>query len=162
GANPGAGGLITISNFTVAILPFVTPWKCETNGFDLGTAWHEVIYNDSGWLSGQSLFYHGVGGPFAVPINTIVPFTSPIQRTFYFRTHFNYSGPTNGVNLVISHIIDDGAVFWLNGSELGRYNMPGGTITSSTLAASTISNDATLQGPFSFPAPSLVLGDNVI
>jgi len=61
----------------------------------------------------------------------------------------------------MTNVIDDGAVFYLNGQEAFRWNMPAGTVTYPTLS-STVIGTATTQGPFSFPATNLVQGDNVL
>jgi len=91
------------------------------------------------------------------------PFTSPIQTTFYFRTHINYSPDTNGTNVQLTHIIDDGCVIYVNGLEAYRYNLPAppNPIFYSTFTLQTISL-ASQIGPISFSATNLVAGDNVI
>ncbi len=38
-------------------------------------------------------------------------------------------------------LVDDGAVIYLNGAEIGRLNMPAGTLGISTLAAGAIDGD---------------------
>jgi hypothetical protein len=41
------------------------------------------------------------------------------ETTYYFRTTFNYpSGSTNGTTLLLHGMIDDGAVFYLNGNRI--------------------------------------------
>ena len=63
--------------------------------------------------------------------------------------------------LTASNLIDDGAVFHLNGTEVGRYNMPGGPVTSATLASSAVNNATTFE-VLSLPSDSLVTGRNVL
>ena len=66
------------------------------------------------------------------PIRTTLNSPGSIVTTYY-ETDFTFSGNLSDVaELSIGHIIDDGAVFYLNGVEVLRYNMPTGTITSST------------------------------
>src|SRR6185503_16466233 len=81
--------------------------------------------------------------------------------TFYFRTHFNFSPTLNISQLELSHVLDDGAIVYLNGVEVYRNNMPAGAVTFTTQATSTV-GDATYQGPFPLPLDSLLPGDNVI
>ena len=87
-------------------------WKYDRSGTDLGTAWKEKTFNDSAWPEGMALIAQETG-------NTPEPIRTPIERfndngeyvqTFYFRTHFNYTGPLGG-DLFLRHVIDDGAVF---------------------------------------------------
>jgi hypothetical protein len=64
--------------------------------------------------------------------------------------------------LQVNHFIDDGAVFYLNGQEIGaRFNMAPGEVAFDTLAASDISN-ARLQGPYLWPVDLLRPGENTI
>ena len=83
--------------------------------------------------------------------------------TFYFRRHFNLSAnpATDDITLEITTLINDGAVFYLNGTEVMRLGMPGGAISYSTLADRTVNNPIT-EGPFIIPSDNLVTGDNVL
>src|SRR5204863_8976380 len=56
--------------------------------------------------------------------------------------------------------VDDGAVFYLNGSEVYRSNMPGGAVNYATLAASAV-GDASIINGISIPAANLLRGANV-
>ena len=59
------------------------------------------------------------------------------------------------------HAVDDGAVFYLNGVEFLRFNMPGGTITDTTTASSTI-GVAGLSSYIDIPLNKIVLGTNLL
>lgn len=149
---PTTISLITISN--------VWRYQHRTN-FD-GVNWTAPAFDDSAWASGPALL--GQYTPtrpqtLPEPIRTVVP-TNYGQITFYFRTRFTVPPGTSFTSLEYRHIVDDGAVFYLNGIEVGRFNMPSGPITSSTLSASTV-GDASYQGPFSLPTNLLLPGENV-
>ncbi len=59
--------------------------------------------------------------------------------TTYFRKAFTMTGGAESFySLVLEHALDDGAVFYLNGTEIYRTNMPAGPVTASTLAASEL------------------------
>ena len=96
-----------------------------------------------------------------IAVATTLTFKSPEQSAFYFRTHFNYSGPMNGLTLTLTDIIDDGMVVYLNGNEVYRKNMPNGTISYATASSTTIS-DATQSVANNVPATGLIAGDNVL
>src|SRR5262249_9237741 len=83
------------------------------------------------------------------------------RLTFYFRTHFNYAGSLAGVSLKLTTVLDDGAVFYLNGQEIFRLGMNAGPVTYTTLANRSIT-DANYEGPFTVPCTALQPGDNVI
>ena len=42
------------------------------------------------------------------------------RLTYYFRTTFAYTGGVSGASLTFSNILDDGAVYYLNGVEIAR------------------------------------------
>jgi hypothetical protein len=56
----------------------------------------------------------------------------------FFRTTFNWSGPTAGVVLTMTNYFDDGVVLYLNGTELTRYNMPTGLAGPTNMAIATL------------------------
>ncbi len=162
--NPGAGSAITVSNIFVNLVSWTDTWRYDVSGTDLGTAWREPAYDDSSWPNGEGIFYQGDGASgFVAPINTYLPISLPLNRsTFYFRTSFILNTNPAGFNLVVSHQIDDGAVYWLNGVELYRHNMPGGAIGYANWAGSTVSGNPSLLGPITVPASSLQQGVNVL
>jgi len=157
---PGAANPADLPGATVNtdVIEFDQVWSYEQSGTDLGTAWRDPAYDDSAWPAGRGLLYVE-GSSLPGPKNT--PLTLG-ELTYYFRTHFTFNGdPADVTELEISSIFDDGAVVYLNGVEVLRFNMPGGTITHTTLADSTI-NNAGVQGPFAIPTDNLLAGDNVL
>jgi hypothetical protein len=65
------------------------------------------------------------------------------------------------LKLKLSGIIDDGAVFYLNGSELVRTGMPNSAVTYSTLASRTITTP-TYDAPLFVTPVNLVQGSNLL
>ncbi|TMP98937.1 MAG: lamin tail domain-containing protein, partial [Verrucomicrobia bacterium] len=92
------------------------------------------------------------------PRNTQI---NPLPPVTYFRAAFTFQANPAATSLKLRALIDDGAVFYLNGAEVLRLNMPGGAIDSSTPASLDITN-VIWSGPFSLPASSLRLGANVL
>ncbi len=138
-----------------------TMWRYDRSGNDLGTVWKEKSFNDSAWPEGPALL-----GDETSTVDTMrTPFsrTSDITGsgiiTFYFRAHFNYTGPA-GARLRLTHVVDDGAVFYLNGVEVYRF----GIAANTTVTATTLFTDHenAYAGPFSISAAMLVPGDNVL
>ena len=86
---------------------------------------------------------------------------SPAAPTSYLRKSFTFPGDPARTTLRLSHTIADGAVFYLNGAELVRHNMPNGAITHTTAASSIITNPS-VSGFTPVPAGSLVNGTNVL
>jgi hypothetical protein len=159
-ANPAPASATNLVTTTLNLVSLVQPWRYEASGTDLGTGWRETGFADAAWSNGLALFYHGSGTSFPAPINTVLPFTAPLQSTFYFRTHFNLNTNAAGFSLSLTHVIDDGAVVYLNGQEIHRYGLAAGAISNATLATSV--GVAGLVGPVTVPGAGLVPGDNVL
>ena len=141
-----------------AIVPIEASWKYDDSGDGYTTSsWRLLGFNDAAWDEGAALLYVE-NADLPAPKNT--PLTLG-ATTFYFRTRFEFSGDPAGANLNIRAVIDDGAVIYLNGSEVLRINMDEGPVTPSTFSSTGVS-DATFQGPFAIPSTALVAGTNVL
>jgi hypothetical protein len=81
--------------------------------------------------------------------------------TSYFRKTFNFPGLAANTTLRLTHTVADGAVFYLNGSEIFRTNLPAGSVTHTTPASSIVTNPGT-STPIAVPAGALVQGANVL
>ena len=150
-------------------------WKYTTNNQDGRPGWKGAGYDDSNWPEGPGLLWVDTrpGGPNALvrPRNTQLP-DDPVSnypwRTYYFRKHFNVVDRTTVVMLMLSNYIDDGAVFYLNGVELRRNNLPAApaVIGNTNLAtAYNCGGDATCPVVFNVVGAALtnlVSGDNVL
>jgi hypothetical protein len=155
---PASAGVYGPTN---EFINFTNTWRYHDTDVDPGTSWREPGYNDSGWLSGLALLYNSPS-TFPLPKNTLLaPTNSAGQRiiTYYFRTPFVVTGSTAGLILSFRAIVDDGAVYYINGVEVYRQNMPAGTISYGTVASASI-GVATFTGPFPIPSTALVAGTN--
>ena len=112
-------------------------WRYLDNGTDQGTAWRGTNFNDSGW-SGPSAARLGYGGDGEVTTIGFGPNSSAKYITSYFRRSFVISNAASFFELTARLTRDDGAVIYLNDTEIFRSNMPGGTINFLTLASSTV------------------------
>ena len=81
--------------------------------------------------------------------------------TFYYRTEFQFSGDPRTAELLLNNIVDDGAVFYLNGTEVHRQNLPAGAVDPTTLAPSAVSS-ASVSEVIQLSAKPLVRGRNVL
>ena len=125
-------GISIIEHTEKQLLKQGSVWKYLDNGSDQGTAWRQTDYDDSVWKSGAApLGYpasedHGDFGKIA----TIIGYGSDSANkyaTSYFRTTFEVEDlETIGNTGLITAGIDDGAVIYLNGHEIGRYNLQEG------------------------------------
>jgi hypothetical protein len=153
-----AASLQAVTNSTATVVPIGAGWRYWQNASSPEAAWHTLGYSDASWSPGSALFYVEDA---ALPAPKSTALTLGL-RTYYFRTKFNFDGSTTaGAMLSLRPIVDDGAIFYLNGNELYRLGMPTGPVGGSTLANRTV-GDATYEGPFEVPATGLVQGENVI
>ena len=157
GGTPGSGNFSLQPQVTSPLIAIDAAWKYDDSGIDLGTAWRETSFNDSLWPTGDALLFDTNA---ALPAAKNTPLASG-RSTYYFRTEFVYGGAGAAEELRITPIIDDGAVFYLNGQEILRINMPSGEITHDTLAV-TGASDATFSDTITLPIGSLVAGTNVL
>ena len=146
-------------------------WKYNESGEELGTAWRNVGYDDgaTGWSNGVALF-EGKRGAIPATLLPIVRTTNDVSlvganvkvTNFYYRTTFNFPWATNGSSLRVTHYIDDGAVFYLNGEH--AYDI--GMDLTGSLAATNFANrsvgDAASEGPFSVAMTNLHSGANLM
>ena len=159
GGNPrddGGGGGTNVTTVTLPLLGITDTWRFWTNG-DQGIAWRAPSFDDAAWPSGRALLYHE-DAALPAPKNTPLPLG---RTTYYFRAHFAFPTNTAGVRLSLHPVVDDGAVFWLNGQELTRTGMPAGNPAFSTFASRNV-GDAAYEGPYDLPADLLRQGDNVL
>ena len=153
-SNPGSSTGPTTTE-TQTLLTMTNTWRYSASGTDLGQAWRNPTYDDSVWPSGRALFYCETAA-LAAAKNTPLALGA---ATYYFRTTFTVGTNLTGWSVNISTIIDDGAVVYLNGTEVLRIHMPSGVISNATLATG---HEAVLEGPFQLPSGALPAGTNVL
>jgi hypothetical protein len=124
------------------LVPFASVWKYLDDGSDQGTAWRAPGFDDTSWLSGPApLGYSDSNGRLPVTTNSFGPNQNAKYTNTYYRQAFIATNIASFSQLVLSIERDDGAVVYLNGTEVGRFNMPTGIVTSTTPAASNAGDD---------------------
>jgi hypothetical protein len=139
------------------IVPIDSEWRYDASGDGQGTSWRQPSFDDAGWDVGDALIYNE-SGSLPAPKNTEIPLGS---IAYYFRGEFDFDGELANTELFFRPVIDDGAVFYLNGVEVLREGMADGAVTPETLASRAVGN-ASFAGPFAVSAASLRAGRNVI
>ena len=144
-------------NFIVA----GSTWKYLDDGSNQGTAWRDISFDDASWASGNAQLGYGDGDE-----ATVISYGSSSSNkyiTYYFRQSFNVSDPSAFSALELQLLRDDGAVVYLNGTEVYRSNMPSGSISYTTQASSAIGGSAeNTWHTASVSAALLVTGTNVL
>ena len=141
-------------------------WKYLDNGSNPGTAWRSLVYpNEATWKSGAAELGYGDDAD-GRPETTVVGYgpsaTNKYITTFFRRT---WVVPDRSVvtNLTLRLLRDDGAVVYLNGTEIFRNNMPSGSINYLTLATNAVSGADETTWLEAAVSPALLLnGTNII
>lgn len=112
-------------------------WRYLDEGADPGPAWMEAGYDETGWKLGRAPLGHGDGDEATVLSPGSAAGAGPV--TTWFRRAFFVPDARQIQALTASLLRDDGAVVYLNGTEVWRSNLPvDGPITPATLAATAI------------------------
>jgi hypothetical protein len=184
GANQYSSGFLSFTTTNYAnsnlVFDFTNAWSYGTANLD-GVNWTAPNYDDSGWAgSGPGLLWidtRGSANP-SIPLPMITqmpgnPATSSPYPTYYFRTHFTFTNSLNGVTLAATTYLDDGALFYLNGTEVYRLRMPNypAAILNTTLATGYACSNNVDYGDAVCPdfwsvsgnlMTNLLVGDNVL
>ena len=127
-------------------------WRYLDDGSDQGSAWRATDFDDSEWASGAAQLGFGDGDE-----------VTELQRghiTYYFRHSITIEDPGDIAGLALAILRDDGAVVYVNGTEVHRTNMPDGTISHDTFASSNAAENRYYEDEFD--ASNLTAGTNVI
>ena len=149
-------GLASSQNTTL-ISYSAASWRYYDLGAIATPGWAAAAFGDGSWKVGVAPM--GYGTPLA---KTAVASTSV---TTYYRIAFNHGATPAGDSFVALLVnVWDGAVVYLNGVEIGRFNMPSVTVLPTTVATTQVSQATapsfTLQ--MKLETKTLVLGRNVL
>ena len=156
--------LVTLTFINISYSQIISQgavWKYLDDGSNQGTAWRMPGFDDSGWASGNAQLGYGDGDEATVISYGGNPSNKYI--TYYFRKTISVSNPDEQNGLKVEILRDDGAVVYINGTEVVRSNMPDGNITYLTHAAHTVAGGAEDQFfVYQIPSSYLVQGNNVV
>lgn len=119
----------------VGLINFGDTWKYRDND-NRPANWETVGFNDAAWPSGASELGYG-----DAPATTVSYGSDDLNKyiTTYFRKTFNVTSLNTYNGFTMNLVRDDGVVVYINGAEVARDNMPGGTPAHSTQASAAIS-----------------------
>ncbi len=164
--NPiNSGGTTTSLTTTYTLIQLTNSWRYNASGADLGTGWKATNFVDSAWPSGPALLgiEPSVPYPYADPILTPLALTNGAGTpviTYYFRTSFNVTTNLAGFTIDTGIYLDDGAVFYLNGNEVGRLRITASPVLFNSLAQNQGSEGA--RESISIPASAFNVGSNYL
>ncbi len=155
----GSGG--SGEPFSATNVPKGAVWKYLDNGSDQGSAWRVPGFDDSTWASGPAQLGYDEGDESTV--TSYGPDSGDKYPTTYFRHHFSVGGAAGVTGLTVNLLRDDGAIVYLNDTEVVRDNMPAGAVTYDQYASGVVggANEDTFFR-FDYSGNPLVDGDNVV
>jgi hypothetical protein len=152
--------VVTPRPVSLALISTGAVWRYyASNAAPLGV-WPASDYNDAAWPSGAAELGYGDGDE-----ATVVP-SGPVNNfwiTTYYRRVFHVNDPGSVTNVSLALKRDDGAIVYLNGTEVVRDGMAAGAVNYLTRATSTVSG-ADEDAFFNYAInPALLMpGTNVI
>jgi len=155
--------VVTTSLTPLKLMEFTNVWRYNLSGTELGSTWRTNGYDDSAWPAAAGVLVKTPNNAFPEPINPVLALTNSsgmVITTYYFRTHFALPSGYDHIALLSSNLIDDGAVFYLNGLEAGRVRVAAAH-TANTFATPS-PNDGEGYDTVFIPTTNLMSGDNVM
>jgi hypothetical protein len=107
-----------------------TAWRYWDAVTPADEGWNAAAFDDTAWKTGNGRLGFGLDGEATT--------LSAGRTTYYFRRSINVTNPAAYESLVFQLVRDDGAVVYLNGTEVYRSNMPDGPITPTTTALNVV------------------------
>ncbi|MDR1730277.1 MAG: CotH kinase family protein [Prevotellaceae bacterium] len=139
---------------------FDDTWKYYDQGEITSTQWKESGFDDAGWSSGQAPLGYGMSNF----VKTTVKYGSVSSRniTTYFRKEINVNESSQAGKLYFTLQVNDGAVVYLNGSEIYRTNLPESEEILYATAAVKNLGSSYAESTFEIAPDLLVEGKNVL
>lgn len=151
----------------VDLIPLGSSWKyflTTQPPSDPGYLWRTVGFNDAAWAAGFGPLGYDTGGtPGTAPFGTLLPDPREAGNPFWINTCFRktitVANPGVYNSVILTFHVDDGAVAWVNGLQVGRVNVDGNNFTPETGA---VSADETRTVVTTNIASLLMPGENVV
>ncbi len=120
------------------------------NTTTVATDWKTSEAATAGWRTGAGPLGWG-SGPIATNIDVAQGATRPL--TSYFRRSFTAQDVGSLTSLKLTTRADDGVAVYVNGTEVGRSNLPAGTLTATTYASSAPSTTSAIANQVTWDVP---------
>lgn len=158
--------LVSDAKTQVDVFPFRSAWAYYDQGSLDNTLWKTLEYKASAWSRGNAPFGYGTVGTVAdaADYNTVLDYGGDAgnkRPTYYFRQEFTLAeSPAVEENFTLYYYLDDGAIFYVNGVEVGSYHCVSGSMYQDY--STTYEGSAAAYGAIDVPASLLREGSNVV
>jgi hypothetical protein len=130
------------TNASINLFPIGANWTFFEPDHDIGASWRNVDYTgdlanggspDGFWGFGSATFYFEANSAAVCSGGAPETALDVGYKSYYFRTRFTVPADTAASgSLNVRGFYDDGIIYYLNGKEIYRANMPSGTINYNT------------------------------
>lgn len=142
------------------LLPFGSDWRYFDQAIAPPLGWQLPGFDDSAWSQGPAQLGYGDGDE-ATVIQSGAPGAAPLAACF--RRELVLSAPSSLVAPRLRLVCDDGAVAYVNGVEVGRFNLHNGGVGAGSPASSAIAGaDENAVRTFVVDPALLLPGSNVL
>ena len=147
---------------TTTAVPNGSPWSYRYLNSAPESTWRSTGFDASTWPVGNAVLGYG----HATVTTSLNPSATTADRPIatQFRRSFVVDDAGKVTGLRLSTVANDGVVVYVNGTEVGRSNMPTGTVTHTTYASASPSTANANAAPvvIDVPVGLLTTGTNVI
>jgi hypothetical protein len=126
-------------------------WRFLRGSEGMPEDWQSIEFDEAGWEVGAAGFGYGDGDDTTE--------LDDMQHNYLFALFRKTLEVESRDDLLLTLIHDDGVVVHVNGTEIGRANMPTGTVNEDTRAQSNVE---TALSSFPISRESLRIGSNVV
>ena len=160
GALDTATSAVTVVSPQQALIQPGSTWRWKYDNTTTPSGWAGTGFDDSAWKQGGAPL--GFGSTSIITNIDTFATTTDRPKTAYFRKSFSVANPGKVSQLTLSTVADDGVVVYLNGTEVGRANMPTGTVSSTTSASTAVRTTSAQKVTLNVSPDLLVAGTNVV
>ena len=143
----------------VAVIPAHSSWSWRYQAGAPSSNWKDSGFDASTWNVGAGVLGFGVTG-LGTNID-VPPPTNNRPLAAYFVSQFNVDTAAKVTKLVLNTVADDGAVVYVNGTEVARNNMPAGPVTFGTYALVAVRTSVANANPLVVDVPTALLVDGI-
>ncbi len=144
----------TGASSSTTLLPASQQWNYYDKGSLDNTEWYGKNYDAASWSKGMAPLGYGKSDN---KTNNL----AANKTCYYFRTEMDINNAVAYNNFKLNYSVDDGFIIYVNGSEAGRYNMPSGNVSFSTVST-TYANGNPDNGSMSLDQKLFREGKNTI
>ncbi|WP_235564068.1 PKD domain-containing protein, partial [Arthrobacter sp. Soil763] len=165
GATGETTGQVTVTApapVDVVAVPAKSDWSWRYEATAPPAGWKEQGFDASSWKTGKGVLGFGSTG-LGTNIDVSTG-TSTRPLAAYFIKTFTVDSAASVSKLALKTVADDGVVVYVNGTEVGRSNMPAGTVTFNTYASTATRTSVASASPVTVDVPVYLLrnGTNTI